>query len=342
MRVARLTAIATIAVHDEPAPHVAAGCSLVRVTSVGLCGSDLHWYADGGIGDARLAHPLVLGHEFAGVIEGGARDGQRVAVDPAIPCGRCAICLEGHRNLCPDILFAGHGEIDGGLREYVAWPDRHLIPLPDSISDDEGAVLEPLGVAVHAIDLGHVALGATVAVVGCGPIGLLLIQAVRAAGATTVVAVEPLAHRREAATTFGADVVLDAVEADDRGLLRNSLSGRGADVVFEVAGSVAAVETAMHAARPGGRVVLVGIPDDDRTTFTASVARRKGLTIAIARRMKDVYPRAIDLVQRKIVDAAAVVTHRFPLGGVHDAFQAAAARGGLKVIVQPSVAESFQ
>lgn len=342
MRVARLSGIGEIAVHDEPAPEAEPGRSLVRVTSVGLCGSDLHWYTDGGIGDAKLRQPLVLGHEFAGVIEGGPRDGERVAVDPAIPCGRCEICVEGHRNLCPNIDFAGHGSTDGGLREYVVWPDEQLTALPDEVSDDAGAVLEPLGVAVHAIDLGHVQLGASVAVVGCGPIGLLLIQAVRAAGAATVTAVEPLEHRRAAAVKYGADVVLSADEAEDRTALRAALPHRGADVVFEVVGSGPAVETSMHAARPGGRVVLVGIPDDDRTSFTASVARRKGLTIAISRRMKEVYPRAIDLVRRGLVDADTVVTHRLPLGRVDEAFRTAAAREGLKVVVQPSVAEPLQ
>jgi L-iditol 2-dehydrogenase len=340
VRVARLTGVGVIRLFDEPVPHVASGSSLVRVTSVGLCGSDLHWYADGGIGDATLAHPLVLGHEFAGVVEGGPRDGERVAVDPAIPCGVCEICREGHRNLCPEVRFAGHGETDGGLRDYVVWPDRHLVRLPDEISDDEGAVLEPLGIAIHAIDLGHVPIGATVAVIGCGPIGLLLIQAVRAAGAAGVVAVEPLPHRREAAAGFGADVVLDA--GDDRSELQAALPRHGADVVFDAAGSAEAVETAMHAARPGGRVVLAGIPDDDRTTFTASVARRKGLTIAVARRMKDVYPRAISLVQRGVVDARSVVTHAYTLDDVDAAFATAAGRAGLKVVVRPSVAEGLQ
>jgi L-iditol 2-dehydrogenase len=271
---------------------------------------------------------MVLGHEFAGVIEGGPRDGERVAVDPAIACGVCEICLLGHRNLCPDIVFAGHGATDGALREYLVWPDQQLIRLPHSISDDEGAVLEPLGVAVHAIDLGHVPMGATVVVVGCGPIGLLLLQAVRAAGAATVFAIEPLPHRRAAASRFGADAVLDSADVEDRAVLHAALPRRGADVVFEVVGSAAAVETSMHASRPGGRVVLAGIPDDDRTTFTASVARRKGLTIAVARRMKDVYPRAISLVQRGVVDAASLVSHRYPIEAVDEAFTTAIGASG--------------
>lgn len=333
MRVARLHGVNDVRLHTEPLPEVPEGSSLVRVASVGLCGSDLHWYSDGGIGDATLRSPLVLGHEFSGVIEGGPRNGERVAVDPAIPCRRCETCADGNRNLCPEVVFAGHGSTDGGLREYVAWPDRHLITIPNTISYDAAAVLEPLGVAVHAIDLGHIRLGATVAVIGCGPIGLLLLQAVRTAGAARVVAIEPLPHRREAARRFGADAVLDIGEARDPSLFYDALTPRGADVVFDVVGSTAAIDTAMHAARPGGRVVLVGIPDDDRTEFTASIARRKGLTIAVVRRMKDVYARSIQLVVSGAVDATSLVTHRFELTQADAAFRSAAAREGLKVVV---------
>jgi len=328
VRAARLQAPGRFTLGDEPDPVAPPGSSLVRVTAVGLCGSDLHWYAEGGIGDAQLDRPLVLGHEIAGVVAAGPRAGQRVAVDPALPCGRCASCLDGHRNLCPHVLFAGHSATDGGLRELLAWPDAHLHPLPDGIDDEAGTVLEPLGVAVHAMDLAHVRLGGSVAVIGCGPIGLLLVQAARAAGATTVIAVEPLEHRRAAAARSGADLV---VGPDDP-----ALACAGVDVVLEVVGSASAVGLAVRAARPGGRVVLVGIPDDDRTAFPGSVARRKGLTLAVVRRMKDVYPRAIRLVERGVIDVGWLVTHRFPLGEVDAAFRGAVAREGLKTVVQPA------
>ena len=328
MRAARLQAPGRFTLVEEPDPVAGPGSSLVRVTAVGLCGSDLHWYAEGGIGDAQLDRPLVLGHEIAGVVAVGPRAGQRVAVDPALPCGRCEICLEGHRNLCPHVRFAGHSDTDGGLRELLAWPDSHLHPLPDSVGDAAGAVLEPLGVAVHAMDLGHVRLAGSVAVIGCGPIGLLLVQAARAAGATTVVAVEPLAHRRVAAARCGADLVVGPDDPD--------LASAGADVVFEVVGSEPAVGLAVRAARPGGRVVLVGIPDDDRTAFPGAAARRKGLTLAVVRRMKDVYPRALRLVERGVIDVDALVTHRYPLDEVDAAFRSAAAREGLKTVVQPA------
>ncbi len=334
MRVARLYGPGNLRVTDEPEPAPGDGETLVRVSAVGLCGSDLHWYAEGGIGDARLERPLVVGHEFAGVVESGPLTGQRVAVDPAIPCEVCPTCRRGQRHLCPTVALSGHGRHDGALRELMAWPSHLLHPLPDSLSDADGAMLEPLGVAIHAIDLGHVRLGGTVAVVGCGPIGLLLVQAVRAAGATTVIAVEPLHHRRAAAERFGADVVLSPEEAVEDAL--TGRDGEGIDVAFEIAGNDAAVETALRAARPGGRVVLVGIPEADRTTFPAALARRKGLTLAMSRRMGEVYPRAMALVRRGLVDVESLVTARYPLERVRDAFDVAVIRRGLKTVVDVS------
>lgn len=334
MQVARLAAVGRLVLQDEPAPVPGPGESLVRVDAVGICGSDLHWFASGGIGDAVLARPLVLGHEVSGTIVQGPREGQRVAVDPAVPCGTCDVCLTGHRNLCPLVRFAGHGSVDGGLRELLAWPDAQLHPLPAGLSAAEGTVLEPLGVALHAVDLAHVRLGSTVTVVGCGPIGLLLVQLARAAGATTVVAVEPLAHRRDAARRSGADVVVDPADVEPVGTSATGLPAGGADVVLEVVGSSAALDVAVRAARPGGRVVLVGIPDDDVTTFPASVARRKGLTLAVVRRMGDVSSRALALVERGVVDVASLVSARYGLPDVAEAFAAASARTGLKVVVE--------
>jgi L-iditol 2-dehydrogenase len=332
MRVARLFGIGDIRVDTEADPGPPpAGHSRVRVTAVGICGSDLHWFGEGGIGDAALASPLVLGHECAGVIVGGPRDGERVAIDPALPCGRCELCVEGSPNLCLRIRFAGHSTQDGGLRDFLHWPDERLHPLPDTISDAGGAVLEPLGVAVHAIDLAHVRVGGTVAIVGAGPIGQLLVQAVRAAGATSVYAVEPLRHRRQAALDRGADLSVDPAAVES---IMDSTAGRGVDAAIEIAGTDDAVDIAMRLVRPGGRVVLAGIPVDDRTSFPAAVARRKGLTILMSRRMKEVYPRAIELVRRKLVDVESLVTERFELADAAKAFAAAQARRSLKVVVE--------
>ena len=334
MRVARLYGVEDVRVAEEPRPEPGEGEDLVRVTAVGLCGSDLHWFAQGGIGDAVLSRPLVLGHEFGGVVEGGPRNGVRVAVDPAVPCGRCESCLEGNRNLCPSVRFAGHSVTDGALRQYVAWPRHLLHPVPDALSDADAAVLEPLGVAVHAVDLAHLRAAATVVVVGCGPIGLAAVQVARAAGATTVVAVEPLAHRRAAAAAW-ADAVLDPGAPDLHDALAAATGGRGADAVIECAGNDDAVAIAVEAARPGATVVLAGIPDDDRTAFPAGTARRKGLTLRMSRRMKEVYPRAIALVEHGAVDVRSLVTHTYPLEQATEAFRTAVARTGLKVVLLP-------
>ena len=324
MRAARLHAVGDLRVADEPEPEGGPGMSLVRVTAVGICGSDLHWWDEGAIGDAKLSHPLVLGHEGAGVIAGGPRRGERVAIDPAIPCETCRACRDGYRNLCHRITFAGHGETDGMLREVIAWPSALLHPLPDQVSDADGAMLEPLGVAIHSADLGHLPFAGTASVIGCGPVGLLLIGVLKAAGARSVLAVEPLAHRRAAAARMGADQVCDSAVGD-----------AGVDVAFEAAGNDEAVGLAMASVRPGGRVVLAGIPGDDAIRFGASLARRKGLTIAMVRRMNEVYPRAISLAERGVVDLAAVVSSRSGLGEVREAFTEGARRTGLKVIVEP-------
>lgn len=335
MKALRLHGVASLRLHDEPRPVPASGEVLLRVTAVGLCGSDLHWLAGAGIGDAKLEIPLILGHEFAAVVASGERIGQRVAVDPAVACGACEFCLEGNPNLCVVQRFAGHGTEDGALREYMAWPSRCLFPIPDSLTDAEGVMLEPLGVAIHAVDLGRVRPGMAVGVFGCGPIGLLIVQVARAAGATRIVVTEKLPHRLDTARLLGAAAAFRADGGHEIAEVLSATGGRGVDVAFEVSEENGAVETAIATTRPGGRVVLVGIPDDDRTSFTASVARRRGLTIKMTRRMKHTYPRAIDLVQNGLVDVRSLVTHHFPLAEFERAFSTARRREGLKVIVEP-------
>lgn len=331
MRVARLHGVGDVRVEEEAAPSVPEGYTLVQVTDVGLCGSDLHWFGEGGIGGAVLTRPTIPGHEFAGVGASGDLDGVPVAVDPAIPCGHCEMCEAGHRNLCPSVLFAGHSTLDGGMAELVAWPTHLLHPLPASMTGADGAVLEPLGVALHGWDLAHSRVGDTVAVVGCGPIGLLMIQLARAGGAGRVIAVEPLAHRRDAAARYGADVVLDVDEAADDATWHRW--GLGADIAIEIAGNDSGIDIAVTAVSPGGRVLLAGIPDGERSCFPAHVARRKGLSLVMVRRMKEMYPRAIRLVEQGLVDVRSLVTERVPLDDVAGGFTRATARTGLKTVI---------
>jgi L-iditol 2-dehydrogenase len=335
MKAIRIHEIGELRLHDEADPVAAEDEVVLSVRAVGLCGSDLHWYEQAGIGDARLDRPLVLGHEFAGVIDSGGRRGERVAVDPAIACRECRYCQEGNPNFCNHMRFAGHGTVDGALREKLSWPKFLLHRLPDEVTDIEGAMLEPLGVALHALSLGHVLPGMSVGVFGCGPIGLMLVQLVRAAGATRIVTTDRLPHRLDAARSFGATDVILAEEGRENAEISAAVGKDGADIVFEAAGDNAAVESALGAARPGSKVILIGIPGDDRTAFSASVARRKGLTLKLVRRMKHTYPRAIRLIQSGLVDVNALVTHRFPLTEYKAAFETARKREGIKVVMTP-------
>jgi L-iditol 2-dehydrogenase len=328
-----LHAIGELRLRDEGDPVAAEEEVVLRVSAVGLCGSDLRWYEEAGIGDARLDRPLVLGHEFAGIIDSGDRPGERVAVDPAIACRECRYCQEGNPNFCSNMRFAGHGSVDGALREKLSWPKFLLHRLPDDLTDIEGAMLEPLGVALHALNLGHVLPGMSVGVFGCGPIGLMLVQLVRAAGATQIVATDRLPQRLDAARSFGATHVIRAEEGEENAQIAAAADRDGVDVAFEAAGDNEAVESAVGAARPGGKVILIGIPNDDRTAFSASVARRKGLTLKLVRRMKHTYPRAIRLIQSGVVDVESLVTHRFPLADYKAAFETARQREGIKVVI---------
>jgi L-iditol 2-dehydrogenase len=210
-----------------------------------------------------------------------------------------------------------------------------LHPLPDSVSDDAGAMLEPLGVAIHAVDHGHVRPGDDVLVVGTGPIGALAADVARRAGAARVFASEPLAHRRATALRFGAD---DAWAPEETApALLDRTAGRGVDVVIEMAGTDDAITTAIECARPGGRVALGGIPSDTHSAFPAAPARRKGLTFAMVRRMHDTYARALEHVAAGL-DMDAIVSARYPLDRATDAFTSAARRDGDKVVIEVSAA----
>lgn len=302
----------------------------MAVTSVGLCGSDLHWYAEGGTGEVTLDQPVVPGHEFAGVALDGPYAGQRVAVDPAIPCGACEQCAAGHGNLCPDVRFAGHAGLDGGLQERLVWPSELLFPLPDPLSDDAGALLEPLGVAIHAVGVAHVRADDDVLVVGGGPIGVLAAAVARRTGARRVVVSEPLAHRRETALRYGADAAWAPDETP--AAVEELTGGRGVDVVVEMAGVDDAIATAVACTRPGARIALGGIPSVPLSSFPAAPARRKGLTFAMVRRMHATYPRAIELATTGL-ELDALVSDRFPLAEAPQAFAHAVARTGDKTVI---------
>lgn len=297
---------------------------LLRITAVGICGSDLHTYQDARIGDTTLDAPLTLGHEFAGIVEeigpGEALDGEfnpltigtRVAVDPAQPCGRCEMCEQGHPNLCHRLHFCGLYPDAGSLSHWMHMPARTCFPLPDTIDNAGGALLEPLGVAIHATDLAKIKVANSVAILGAGSIGLFTLQTVRASGADPIFVIDQFPWRLAVAEELGAIPINFRVQDPIEAVLE-ATGGKGVDVGIEAAWADRSIHECAAMARLGGRLVLVGIPGDDNFQLTHSTARRKGLTIRMARRMKHVYPRAIKLAASGAVNLDCVISHRSPL-----------------------------
>lgn len=309
---------------------------LLDVAAVGLCGSDLHYYKDGGIGAALIRAPFVPGHEFGGFLcedldELSLKRGALVAVDPNNACGKCEWCHEGYLNLCPNVEFIGAPPFDGAMTTRIWVRKSQIVPLPPGFDALQAVMLEPLGVAIHAVDLAKPRLMERVGVLGCGPIGLLIVEVLKVAGAGEILAVDPLEHRRAMAARLGAKIASSVAEIVE-------WSSGGCPLVIEATNSPSGFRDAVAAARIGGRIVLVGIPDGDLYQLSAADARRRGLKIKFARRMGEVYPRAIELVKSGKVDVASMVSHHIGIDKAPAAFQALAenAPGYIKVLIYPN------
>lgn len=307
------------------------GDVLLRVTAVGICGSDLHSYKDARIGDNVLAGPLILGHEFAGVVEaignGTALDGEfkplkvgaRVAVDPAQPCWQCEMCEQGHPNLCLNLHFCGSYPDPGSLSQWMHMPARTCFPIPDSMDGATAALLEPLGIAVHAIDLAKIRVANSVAILGAGCIGLSILKLARLSGADPIFVSDKFPWRLAVAERLGA-IPINCDQVDPVRVVLEATAQRGVDVAIEAAWADHSVQQLADMARLGGRLVIVGISEADEISFKHSTVRRKGLTIRLARRMKHTYPRSIHLVESGLLNLADLVSHRFPLARAPEAF----------------------
>lgn len=316
-------------IDNPPAPK--AGEVLLNIKTVGLCGSDLHMYETGRTGYTDTQEPFVLGHEFMGVIAAvgdGALDGmhnplqvgQRVAVDPCVPCWRCEMCEKGHPNLCPNHYFYGLSPNDGALREQMIVEARNCFPMPDLLSDETGPLLETLGIAIHAIDLSKIQIASRVAVIGAGPVGLLITRLAALTGASQVFAFDKLQWRVDKAREWGATHAYNVDDYDPVQAVMDVTDGRGVDVAIEAAWADHTVQQAAEMLRYGGRMVQVGIPPDDKFNLKHSVIRRKGLTIMISRRMKHTYPRAIDLATSGKVNLEELVSHKYDLSKTAEAY----------------------
>lgn len=323
MKAAMLHGVGDFRLEDVPRARISEPDQcLVRIGACGICGSDVHFYRHGKIGEFVVTTPMSLGHEAAGTIEEvgpavkGLKPGDRVAIEPGVPCRKCEFCRTGRYNLCADVVFLAAPPHDGAFAEYLAWPADYLFKLPDAVSLEEGAMCEPFAVGLHAARRAGVRGGDWVLVTGAGPIGLCAIQASRANGATRIIAADMVASRLEKARTLGAtDTVLLGSE-DLREKVADLTGGRGVDVVLECSGTIPAVHDGVEAVKRGGMVQLVGnfVAVNPEIPIQRMVERE--LSVSGLFRYANCYPSAIEMIATGKIDLKALVTHSYDLAGV--------------------------
>ena len=322
MRASVLNGIADLTVEERPIPLPGHGEVLVRVGSVGVCGSDIHYYDHGRIGPYIVDRPLVLGHEAGGeVVELGPdvtrlEKGWRVSIEPGVPCRSCEQCLGGRYNLCPEVRFFATPPYDGAFCEYVVMPESFVHPVPDKVSDDAAGLIEPLSVGIWACRRGRVAPGSRVLITGAGPIGLVCLQAALAFGATEVWVSDVNALRLDVATALGATRVVDVSHVE------LSATGIEPDVLLECSGNGRATTEAVRTVARAGRVVLIGMGGDE-VTLPLSYVQDRELVVTGAFRYANTWPTAISLVASGRVDLDSLVTGHYGLDEVEKAFTAA-------------------
>jgi L-iditol 2-dehydrogenase len=321
-----------IALETRPLPEPGAREVLVEIAAVGVCGSDVHYYEHGRIGSHVVEAPLVLGHESAGRVvglgEGATKHavGDRVTLEPGVPCGRCRECRAGRYNLCPDVVFFATPPVDGAFADYVAIHEDFAFALPDSLSDDAGALMEPLSVGIWACRKAGVSAGDRVLVTGAGPIGLLAMQVALAFGATQVEISDVNERRLELAARTGAT----------RALVAGREPPAEADVLIECSGHPAALATGIAALRPAGTAVVVGMGPGDSAELPLSLIQNRELWITGTFRYANTYPTAIALAASGRVDLEAIITGHYGLDDADRALRAAVEDpGAVKVMVHP-------
>jgi L-iditol 2-dehydrogenase len=330
MRASVLSGVGEIAVEERAVPAVRPDEVLVRVAAVGVCGSDVHYYREGRIGDFVVDKPLVLGHEVSGrIVAVGAdvdtgRIGERVAIEPQRPCRVCRQCKAGSYNLCPHMEFYATPPIDGAFCEYVTIQADFAHPVPDSLSDEAAALLEPLSVGIWAARKARIVPGSRVLITGAGPIGVITAQAAKAFGATEIIVSDPVADRRALVERFGATRTIDPVAESVRDL--------GVDAFIDASGATPAVVSGIGAVRGGGVVVLVGMGADE-IPLPIPVIQSRELIITGVFRYTDTWPVAAQLVASGQVDLDSLVTARFSLEDAEKALNADKTPGSLKTIV---------
>lgn len=334
MKAMKLTARRRMQMQEVPRPTLARDTDvLIRMARVGVCGSDVHYFSEGGIGSQRVQYPWTVGHEGAGTVtEVGAavtrlKVGDRVALDPAQPCGACDQCLGGRPHTCRHLNFLGcPGQIEGCLAEYIVLPERSCYPIPDTMTFEEAAVVEPLSIGLHAIGLCAISLSvpmvdAKIGILGAGPIGLSVLLPVRFQGAERVFITDKIDARLSLARKAGADWAGNP-QTDDIVAEITRREPELLDAVFECSGEQEAMDQGVQLLKPGGKLMLIGIPGAaNRVSFDINQLRRKEICIQNVRRQNDFVQKAIDMIAHREIDLNVMITHRFEFEQTPEAFE---------------------
>lgn len=325
MKVAVMTEIGKMAFVERDIPQIQDNEVLVKMEYCGICGSDLHYYESGAIGDFIIKPPFVLGHEAGGIVVEKGKDvhhleiGDKVALEPGRTCGHCEFCKSGRYNLCPDVIFFATPPVDGVFQEYVAHEAGLCFKLPDQMTTMEGGLIEPLAVGFHAANQGGAHLGQIAVVYGSGCIGLTSMMALKAEGVTKVYVVDVMENRLQKALELGADGVINGKTQDVVAAIKELTNGAGADLQIETAGAEITTRQAIMAAKKGSTIVLVGYSKTGEMTLPLSIALDKELTIKTIFRYRNIYPMAIDAVASGKVDIKSIVSDVFSFDQVQEA-----------------------
>lgn len=325
MKVAVMNGIGKMGYVEREVPQPADNEVLVKLEYVGICGSDMHYYETGRIGDYVVKPPFVLGHEPGGVVVEVGKDvkhlkiGDRVALEPGKTCGHCEYCKEGKYNLCPDVVFFATPPVDGVFQEYVAHEAALCFKLPDNVDTMEGALIEPLAVGFHAANQGGAHAGQTAVVFGAGCIGLVSMMALKAEGVSKVYIVDIMQKRLDKALELGATGVINSMDKNVQDEISRLTEGKGVDLVIETAGMEITTRQAIHIAKKGSTIVLVGYSKTGEMTLPLSLALDKELTFKTVFRYRHIYPMAIEAVASGKVNLKGIVSNVFSFDDIQNA-----------------------
>ncbi|KAK58119.1 NAD(P)-dependent alcohol dehydrogenase [Staphylococcus lugdunensis] len=348
MKVAVLNEPYDIEIKEVNVPELGPHDVLVQMLAVGVCGSDVHYYAHGSVGEFVVEAPLILGHECAGKVAAVGSDvthfkpGDRVAVEPGVPCGTCEYCKTGKYNLCPDVVFLATPPVDGAFTEYLKHPEDYLFHIPDTLSYEQATLNEPLSVGIQACRRANIQPGSSVVIMGMGPVGLMTVVAAKAFGATQIIVSDMEQNRLDEALKLGATTTINVKDEDVNQRINELTQQHGVDYAIETAGNQIALRSALAALKNGGTLAAVGLAQEADNPLNIPFITNHEINLVGIFRYANTYDTGIQILSHTDADLNSMFTHQYPLSETKAAMERARTdkSGSLKVIVYPNGIEA--